>query len=112
MLRLKPQERVMAKFTGTKHITDGVRYEIGELMQQYLWQMVESIRGHMELDYLQVFELDILPSGIQVVTHRMEQPLYKRVYYLVELPIQFAFKKTVYVIDNDAYVTMMLAEEY
>jgi hypothetical protein len=102
----------LAEFIGQKMITERVQYEIGQLVQMYLWECIDRLKEQMTMDYLQIFDLKILPSGIQVVTHSMEQPFYRQAHYLVDMPIQSLIQKKIFVIDEEQYVTMMLAEEY
>ena len=56
-----------------------------------------------------MFELKILDEQIQQVEHRQEVPKYKKVYQLRSInPIE----QKIFIIDEGAYATMLLAEEY
>ena len=59
-------------------------------------------------DYLQVFKL--YPVGtMQGIAHTTEQPKYSMVYLL---PADTPINEKIYVIDDDAHSTMILANEY
>ena len=60
-------------------------------------------------DYLQVFKCT-MEDGKQKITHIQEEPEYKKE-YLFSTDAPFFIGK-IFVIDNDAYTTMMLADEY
>ncbi|MCU7192208.1 DUF960 domain-containing protein, partial [Turicibacter sanguinis] len=60
-------------------------------------------------DYLQVFELKAIDKQTQQIKHRQEVPKYKKVYQLRSInPIE----QKIFIIDEGAYATMLLAEEY
>lgn len=62
----------------------------------------------IEKDYLQVFQLSVI-DGKQSVVHIQEEPDYEKNYVL---DIGTNVNAKVYVIDDETYCTMLLAEEY
>ena len=64
-----------------------------------------------ELDYLQVFKVSKCEEGI-VIEHSQEVPEYKEKYVITLEDIEIEGDIKVFVIDDDVYSTMMLAEEY
>ena len=62
-------------------------------------------------DYLHVFQLKRLEGDVlnQKIIHKQEVPEYERTYVInIDHPIT----EKVYVIENEDYVTMLLANEY
>lgn len=93
-------------FDNNRYLTSGVDNMISLELQLFLWECVDQLPEPK--DYLQVFDLS--PSGtVQSITHRSEQPKYKKVYLLLsEKPIT----ARIYVIDDGSHSTMLLASEY
>ena len=62
-------------------------------------------------DYLHVFQLKRLEGEVlnQEITHKQEVPEYERTYVI---NIDHPMTEKVYVIENEDYVTMLLANEY
>lgn len=76
----------------------------------YQLQQSDNFIGHMPpKEYLQVFKL-AKENGNQKITHIQENPEYKREYLLNSDTPFFVGK--IYVIDDEQYSTMLLAEEY
>ena len=97
----------MKRFQNKRLITIGVCTEIPDILQEMMWIMVDQMK---DPDYLQVFELMDTNDGVLIV-HSQEEPPYEntvKVGYTVEL----GFRQKVYVIDDEDYSTMLLAEEY
>ena len=71
--------------------------------------MIEEAKKETELDYLQVFELNVASNkdhnNLQEITHRQEQPEYSR---KICVPVKKAIKEKIFVINN----TMLLSSEY
>ena len=94
-------------FKNKRFITKGVSSEVNLLLQLFMWQCIDEIPPPK--DYLQVFKLT-LEDGKQKIIHTQEQPEYKREYLLqTDAPI---FIGKIFVIDDIAHSTMMLASEY
>jgi hypothetical protein len=93
-------------FDNNRYLTCGVDSTIPLELQLFLWECVDQLPGPR--DYLQVFELS--PSGtMQSITHRSEQPKYKKVYLL---PSEKPITEKIYVVDDNDHSTMILASEY
>lgn len=94
-------------FKNKRFITKGVSSEVNLLLQLFMWKCIEEMPPPK--DYLQVFKLT-LEDGKQKIIHTQEQPEYKREYLLqTDAPI---FIGKIFVIDDSAHSTMMLASEY
>lgn len=94
-------------------MTKGISSEIPFYLQNVMWLMIESMEIDKK-DYLQIFELSRAVVGgkvFQKITHRQEQPEYKKV---VTIPVneKDIVAEKVFVIDDDSHCTMLLAEEY
>lgn len=94
-------------FTGKRYLTRGVNTEIPFELQLFMWSCIDNLKG--KKDYFQVFELKNM-DGVQVVHHFSEQPEYSQNYLLTT--IDHPIEAKVYVIDDEAYSTMLLAEDY
>lgn len=95
-------------FDKQRYLTRGIQEKLSIPLQVTLWRMIEKV--DKELDYLQVFEIQQLPDMQVQVLHRQEVPAYSS-----ELIVKGTIpgdKLKVYVIDDDEYSTMLLAEEY
>ena len=107
---LKPGEKIM--FTNKRYITCGISRAIPHEIQRALWGMIDNLRAgtNIEVDYLQVFRLSI-QNGKQKIIHRQEEPVYCN-----EILVAFIWNPVenakIFVIDDGAHSTMMLAEEY
>lgn len=97
-------------FNGQRFITNGVSNEIPIYLQVILWYMIELLPEPM--DYVQVFELseEIVDGKVnQKIIHTQENPTYKREYLL---SAKSGVAQKVYIIDDGAHSTMLLANEY
>ena len=95
-----------------KYMTRGVQECIPFDLVVLMWQMYDRCKEEMNsCDYLHVFQLKMLEGEVlnQEITHKQEVPEYERTYVIaVERPIT----GKIYVIENDDYVMMLLANEY
>ena len=94
-------------FTGKRYLTRGVQDEIPFELQLFMWCCIDNLQD--KKDYFQVFELEKI-NGIQRIHHFSEQPEYSMEYLL--LAVKNPITAKVYVIDDEEYSTMLLAEEY
>ena len=93
-------------FNNQRYLTCGVDNTIPIELQLFLWDCVDQLPEPR--DYLQVFDLEQV-GMMQSITHRSEQPEYRKVYLLSsESPIT----EKIYVIDDGDHSTMLLASEY
>lgn len=96
-----------------RYMTKGISSEVPFYLQNLMWIMIDSMEIR-EKDYLQIFELSkviVNEKVFQKITHRQEQPEYKKT---VTIPAdeKIVIEKKVYVIDDVSHCTMLLAEEY
>lgn len=102
-----------AKFDGQKFITKGVSETIPLEIQHILFTSLDLMKEKAEeLDYLQVFELEtIVQDGVFVlhIQHEQEVPECNMDYIV---PTKNDVHCKVFIIDDEQYVTMLLAEEY
>ena len=98
-------------FQGRRFVTRGVADTIPQEVQMFLWSLLDSLiaKRTVELDYLQVFEL-VGARGQQTIIHRQEMPDYQAVYQFDNVVSPLNSK--LYVIDDSAYATMLLCQEY
>ena len=93
-------------FNNQRYLTCGVDNTIPIELQLFLWGCVDQLLE--ERDYLQVFDLEQVET-MQSITHRSEQPEYRKVYLL---PSESPITEKIYVIDDGDHSTMLLASEY
>lgn len=103
----KPKRRMDLSFENKRFATKGVAEQVSPLLQIFMWRCIDDMPAPK--DYLQVFKLSI-EDGKQKVIHIQEQPEYKAEYlFSIDTPL---FVGKIYVIDDETYSTMLLAEEY
>lgn len=96
-----------------KYITKGVNSKIPFYLQLLMWDMIKSMKVEKQ-DYLQVFKLErINVDGkvFQRIVHSQEQPEYENT-ILIPSYEDNAVDNKIFVIDDEIYCTMLLAEEY
>ena len=93
-------------FNNQRYLTCGVDNTIPIELQLFLWDCVDQLPE--ERDYLQVFDLEQVGT-MQSITHRSEQPEYRKVYLL---PSESPITEKIYVIDDGDHSTMLLSSEY
>ena len=107
-------ESTITAFNNPKYATRGIAAELPPELQLYLWCMIADLRHRqMPLDYLQVFKLDVVSIGgqmLQQITHTQEVPPYKNtVTVSIKDPVG---GRKVFCIDDETHSTMLFAEEY
>ena len=96
----------------SRYITRGANEKLDLRLQLILWSMIDKLDEEgKKLDYLQVFRIRKCEEGV-VIEHSQEVPEYKEKYVLTLEDIEVEGDIKVFVIDDDVYSTMMLAEEY
>ena len=93
-------------FNNQRYLTCEVDNTIPIELQLFLWSCVDQLPE--KRDYLQVFDLEQVGT-MQSITHRSEQPEYRKVYLL---PLDTPIADKVYIIDDGDHSTMLLASEY
>ena len=96
----------------SRYITRGANEKLDLRLQLILLSMIDKLNEEgKELDYLQVFKVRKCKEGI-VIEHSQEVPEYKEKYVIDLENIEVNGNIKVFVIDDNEYSTMMLAEEY
>lgn len=93
-------------FTNKRYLSRGVDDAIPIELQLFMWACIDQLPESR--DYLQIFDLEQVGS-MQSITHRSEQPKYRKVYLL---PSEKPITEKIYVIDSSDFSTMILATEY
>lgn len=91
-----------------RYITRGVNESIPPLLQSAMWDALNRV--DKDLDYLQIFSLKRYRGDLTIIDHYQEHPKYQSTIYLPNFPVSSDMK--VYIVIEDNYATMMLAEEY
>ena len=91
-----------------QYITRGIQYEVPVILQLFMWSMIERIDVHR--DYLQIFRLKPIENKKVIIDHEQEQPVYKDSITVNEVTLKRDIN--VYIVIENEYMTMMLAEEY
>ena len=99
-------------FDKQKYLTRGVDADIPLYIQLMMWQAIEQARKKTNLDYLQVFRLSQkIHDGklIQIIRHTQERPAHgQTISFYFDAPVT----EKIFVIDDGAYATMLLSDEY
>lgn len=93
-------------FNNKRYLSRGVNEKIPIELQLFLWACIDQLPEPR--DYLQIFDLKQVGS-MQSITHRLEQPEYRKVYLL---PSEVPITEKIYIIDDGEHSTMLLASEY
>ena len=100
------------QFNGKMYITKGVQDSLDSYFFSVFIKAIRDLSKTHSLDYLQVFKLSTLESGVQVIEHTQEQPKAGQILYLPDLPSDKLVTGKIFVIDNEEYFTIMWAEDY
>ncbi|MCI8646038.1 MAG: DUF960 domain-containing protein [Firmicutes bacterium] len=96
-----------------RYCSRGVAEEIPMELQIFLWSALEQQRELHDMDYLQIFQLQVEEAGTLSIHYSQEQPEYEQVYVLVgvgaDMPEVNGTK--LYVIDDETHITMVFPEE-
>ena len=93
-------------FNNKRYLSRGVNDTIPIELQIFLWACIDHLPE--QRDYLQIFDLEQV-GCMQSITHRSEQPEYRKVYLL---PSDNPITEKLYAIDDNDHSTMLLASEY
>lgn len=96
-----------------RYVTRGINEKINIRLQLVIWNLIDDlkVKANIELDYLQVFNLRKEMDFI-FIEHSQEVPEYKDVHAVYIEGVELEEDIKIYVIDNEEYSTMLLAEEY
>ena len=95
-------------FSGERYLTRGIQNQVDISLQLKLWEMIENLE--CELDYLQVFVLEKVKGNRVRITHSQEVPEYTNV--TMHFGEMERDRTKIFVIDDVAHSTMLLASEY
>lgn len=101
----------MFQSKNNRYVTRSIDNTLSPKMQLILWGLIDDqVKKGNEMDYLQKFELNITDAG-QEIRHSQEKP---RRSYKTVLPIimEDFISKTIWVIDDIEYQTMLFPEDY
>lgn len=101
----------MFQSKNNRYVTRSIDNTLSPKMQLILWGLIDDqVKKGNEMDYLQKFELNITDAG-QEIRHSQEKP--RRSYKTVLSIIMEDFiSKTIWVIDDVEYQTMLFPEDY
>ena len=95
------------KFENQRFITKGIEEKVNPLLQVFVWHCIDQMPEPK--DYLQVFDCSVY-DGKQKIIHSQEEPEFEKEYlFIADAPF---FVGEIFVIDDEAHSTMLLAEEY
>lgn len=97
------------KFKGARYVTRGINGSVTYELQLLLWDLIDQL--DVEQDYLQVFKLEDKRGEVKL-THRQEEPDYRKDYILKAKEFSIETDNKIFVIDDGDYATMMFASEY
>lgn len=101
----------MFQSKNNRYVTRGVDDAVPVEIQFFLWSLIdEQVQKGNEVDYFQKFELKITEKG-QEILHSQEEPSRSRK-TLLKIPNECCVNRTIWVIDSEAYQTMLFPEEY
>ena len=96
-----------------RYMTKGINQTLDISLQVMLWQIIDDVKEskEVELDYLQVFKIRRSNEEL-IIEHTQEVPEYKKVYLFNNLGSLIEEDLKIFIIDENDYNIMLLAEEY
>lgn len=96
-----------------RYMTRGIKETLDISLQMMLWKMVDDLKEskEIELDYLQVFKIRRSNEQL-IIDHTQEVPEYKKIYTFNKLSSLVEGDLKIFIIDENDYNIMLLAEEY
>ena len=97
-------------FDEKRFITAGVNEKISPEIQLLMWNIIDKLKSErIQLDYLQVFELEVANDGTQIIVNHQEIPERINAFkFKIDNPI----KTKVWIIDSEEYSMMLFPSEY
>lgn len=95
-----------------RYITNGISEMIPVQLQLFLWHLYDEVKLNSEYDYLQVFKIKKINEchfNLSII-HEQEYPSYTATYKIL-IDHNLTDLK-VYIIENEEYALMLLANEY
>ena len=101
----------MFKSKNNRYVTRGINEAVPQETQFFLCSLIDDqVQNGNEMDYFQQFELKATEDG-QHVVHSQEEPKWSQE-TLLKVPSDCCITKTIWVIDNEDYQTMLFPEDY
>ena len=101
----------MFKSKNNRYVTRGINEAVPQETQFFLWSLIDDqVQNGNEMDYFQKFELKATENG-QLVVHSQEEPQWSQK-VLLQLADLICLNKTIWVIDDVEYQTMLFPEDY
>ncbi len=101
----------MFQSKNNRYVTRSVDNTVPIETQFFLWSLNDDqVQNGNEMDYFQKFELKATENG-QLVVHGQEEPKWSQE-TLLKVPNDCCITKTIWVIDNEDYQTMLFPEDY
>ena len=96
-----------------RYMTRGIKETLDISLQMMLWQIIDDVKEskEVELDYLQVFKIRRSNEEL-IIEHPQEVPEYKKIYTFNKLSSLVEWDLKIFIIDENDYNIMLLAEEY
>lgn len=98
---------------GSRYVTRGAENRIPLDVQIFMWRLIEELKDTIEdVDYLQVFNISVVDeveNKVRII-HSQEVPEYKKIWIVKSS--EHCDSEKIFVIDDNAHSTMLLAEEY
>ena len=96
-----------------RYMTRGIKETLDISLQMMLWKMVDDLKEskEIELDYLQVFKIRRNNEEL-IIEHTQEAPEYNKVYLFNNLGSLIEEDLKIFIIYENDYNIMILAEEY
>ena len=101
----------MFESKNNRYVTRSIAEDVPITTQIFLWSLIDDqFSKGMQLDYMQKFELSATEAG-QVIVHSQEEPKWSQATTMA-IPSECCITKTIWVIDNEDYQTMLFPEDY
>ena len=96
-----------------RYMTRGIKETLDISLQIMLWQIIDDFKDtkEIELDYLQVFKIRRNKNEL-IIEHTQEAPEYKKIYTFNKSSSLVEEDLKIFIIDENDYNIMLLAEEY
>lgn len=94
-----------------RYVTRNVDSTVPKKMQFFLWELIDDqVKKGNEMDYFQKFELRVTDEGQEII-HSQERPEWNSKIVLPMLN-EDCISKTIWVMDDVEYQTMLFPEDY
>ena len=101
----------MFKSKNNRYVTRGINEAVPKETQFFLWSLIDDqVQKGNTLDYFQKFELKATEAG-QEILHSQEVPQWSQA-TIMAIPSECCITKTIWIIDSEAYQTMLFPEDY